>query len=101
MVTGVLGAGYTGSYIFSQTVFTMRQVRDVMRGGREVGGGDAGNQVRSLALDEQGFVLPHFGLAPCRVPLTNEPRLSHAAGRLFVHDTHVHTYTHTNFVSFC
>ncbi|EFJ45005.1 hypothetical protein VOLCADRAFT_94701 [Volvox carteri f. nagariensis] len=25
MVTGVLGAGYTGSYIFSQTVFTMRQ----------------------------------------------------------------------------
>ncbi|KAG2448594.1 hypothetical protein HYH02_006485 [Chlamydomonas schloesseri] len=25
MVTGALGAGYTGSYIFSQTVFTMRQ----------------------------------------------------------------------------
>ncbi|PNG93962.1 hypothetical protein TSOC_015287, partial [Tetrabaena socialis] len=25
MVTGALGAGYTGSYIFSQTIFTMRQ----------------------------------------------------------------------------
>lgn len=31
LVTGAVGAGYTGSYIFSQTVFTMRQVRQRVR----------------------------------------------------------------------
>lgn len=38
MATGLLGAGYTGSYIFSQTVFTMRQgVFNRINGARTAG----------------------------------------------------------------